>query len=189
MVSLGEEPREKWPIRTAGTSVLAKGSRAPATSCKRESLQNSKIVRCSNGEIKKRMNRSIDRSKSDLLTCLEHFDSDRTFSLRRRRNGWARNQVPSMGSVLGDWSSATDRQRWLQDTFLHLCANFGSRDSCLTKLALDQALHTCTQFRYFHMTNMTPPLFIWQICHDMQNNITSMNTPLSKWFVLKVCCI
>jgi hypothetical protein len=36
-------------------------------------------------------------------------------TLRRRRNGWERNQGRSLGSVFGAWSATTYCVRWLQD--------------------------------------------------------------------------
>ncbi len=47
-------------------------------------------------------------------------------TLRRRRNGWARNQGRSLGSVFGAWSAASVRARWFYNTVPHLCAKFGA---------------------------------------------------------------
>ena len=48
-------------------------------------------------------------------------------TLRRRRNGWARNRGRSLGSVFGAWSATTYRVRWLQDPVPRLCAKFGEQ--------------------------------------------------------------
>ena len=48
-------------------------------------------------------------------------------TLQRRRNGWARNQGRSLGSVFGAWSATTYRVRWLQDPVPRLCAKFGEQ--------------------------------------------------------------
>ncbi len=48
-------------------------------------------------------------------------------TLRRRRNGWARNRGRALGSVFAACSATNYRVRWVQDPVPRLCAKFGEQ--------------------------------------------------------------
>ncbi len=56
-------------------------------------------------------------------------------TLRRRRNGWARNRGRSLESVFEARSATNYRVLWFQDPVPRLCAKFGERRPTLNKIS------------------------------------------------------